>query len=678
MVRDGHPPEFNVIHHIKKPQRTAGGCEIKDIITKIEQKPRIDLINQHLPKIKRAAFLLLLWGAAACADPVEPPPIIREAAPPAAEQDLQMLNQIEPPPRDLADLARRYKGVEPAAPPRPVERNPGTRELFWIKDQEGLNSRQAAAVLAYRSDRLNLWIEDGVSLDENRLRMAAAVLEEEILPTTRRLFGEFQQPGLDGDPRLHLLHAADLGGRTIGYFSAADAYPPAVNPLSNGRNLLYLNLNHVQVGEPAYYRVVAHEFQHMIHWHLDANETTWINEGFSELAAAAGGLGDSDHLPDFWQDPDISLTDFDYAGRDYGAAYLFASYLEARFGADFIRRLAADPRNGREAIDALLAAEGQAGDFDGLFADWVVANLAAGRGYRAGTPDIDGVYKRVEFPGSIRTTRLRAGSPAAAGVAPYAADYWEVAGRAPQTVVFTGTRQIPLLATRPFSGERFWTTVPADSSAMHLTRELDLREVTAATLRFQTWYEIELGWDYGYISVSADGGRSWQTLETTATNGANPHGNNLGRGLTGTSGSLEEPRWIEQTADLSAYGGSGGLLLRFEYVTDDARHGQGWALDDIAVPEIGFFDDAEGPDPGWEAAGFFRHGNRFPQRFLVQQILIDRDGRIDITRLPVDADGTGRWTIPLDDRFDRAVIAVSAVTPAVRQPAGYQIGLEGR
>ena len=50
--------------------------------------------------------------------------------------------------------------------------------------------------------------------------------------------------------------------------------------------------------------------------------------------------------------------------------------------------------------------------------------------------------------------------------------------------------------------------------------------------------------------------------------------------------------------DLTPYAGS-EVLVRFEYVTDDAVNGRGLCLDDFAIDEIGWADDAES-DGGWE------------------------------------------------------------------------------
>ena len=52
--------------------------------------------------------------------------------------------------------------------------------------------------------------------------------------------------------------------------------------------------------------------------------------------------------------------------------------------------------------------------------------------------------------------------------------------------------------------------------------------------------------------------------------------------------------------DLSEYAGADGesVLVRFEYITDEGVNLDGIVIDDIAVPELGFADDAE-TDGDW-------------------------------------------------------------------------------
>src|SRR5262249_54535437 len=54
--------------------------------------------------------------------------------------------------------------------------------------------------------------------------------------------------------------------------------------------------------------------------------------------------------------------------------------------------------------------------------------------------------------------------------------------------------------------------------------------------------------------------------------------------------------WMPQTVDLSAYAGK-NIILRFESVSLPGNEDHGIAIDNVAIPEIGFLDDAESGIP---------------------------------------------------------------------------------
>ncbi|MBD3257056.1 hypothetical protein GF377_01390 [candidate division GN15 bacterium] len=95
------------------------------------------------------------------------------------------------------------------------------------------------------------------------------------------------------------------------------------------------------------------------------------------------------------------------------------------------------------------------------------------------------------------------------------------------------------------------------------------------TLRFWTYYDIESNWDYGYVEVSTDG-QAWESIAGSITTDYDPHGANLGNGVTGSSGG-----WVEAVFDLSAYEGE-QIFVRFTYDTDGSVVEEGWYIDDIS------------------------------------------------------------------------------------------------
>jgi hypothetical protein len=112
------------------------------------------------------------------------------------------------------------------------------------------------------------------------------------------------------------------------------------------------------------------------------------------------------------------------------------------------------------------------------------------------------------------------------------------------------------------------------------------------------------------------------------------------------------------------------IQVRFEYITDDAVNRPGFALDDVAIPEIDYASDFEADGDGWEPAGFIRHANVLPQRWLVQLITFGDEPQVE--RLTLEADQTGSWEIPLGSGAHRAVVAVSALAPVTTEPASYR------
>jgi hypothetical protein len=206
---------------------------------------------------------------------------------------------------------------------------------------------------------------------------------------------------------------------------------------------------------------------------------------------------------------------------------------------------------------------------------------------------------------------------------------------------------------------------------MRLTHAFDLRNVTSATLNYWTWYDIEPGWDYGYVEVSTDGGKTWTILQAPHSATTNPSGSAFGPNYTGLSGG--GPGWVEESLDISAFAGQ-QILVCFEYVTDDAVNRPGWTIDDISIPEIGFHDDVEGGPNGWRAEGFVRIDNILPQRFLVE--VLEIGDSVKLERMSLDETNHGALTVPgLGTTVNRAVLIVSGLTPVTSQPASYEYKL---
>ena len=178
-----------------------------------------------------------------------------------------------------------------------------------------------------------------------------------------------------------------------------------------------------------------------------------------------------------------------------------------------------------------------------------------------------------------------------------AADYVELRGAGDVTFRFQGAAETQLVATQPPTGRRFWLTPRADDANPRLTGQFDLAALapgTPVTMTVEMWHDIEENYDYGYVLASRDGAE-WSISPGQGTRTDNPVGNNLGAGYTGRSlDALGAPGWRQEVFDLSAYAG-GPLWVQFSYVTDDGYNAPGWAIDDVAIPALGYAEDFEGP-----------------------------------------------------------------------------------
>ena len=632
-------------------------------------------------------LLLIILLAAACAQTVPRlEPSVDTSQPVGsyaqAEQTLQRLLATEKPQRDLFDLGRRYKGITQSVDRVVNAETPDyaleSVQTFWVADDENKNYYQIRAVLRGKSEHLYMYVEEDLDLPQSGIDRTIREFEEVIYPTIRRHYGEELSPGVDNDPRITVLNARIPG--VGGYYSSADEYPNVVNPFSNEREMFYINVDRREYGPGTdfYLSTLCHEFQHMVHWNQNATQETWLNEGASMVASVLCGYSLGDIASWYTENADVQLTSWSdepsTALPHYAAAYLFMEYFAQHYGGyENFKTLISLPVRGQDSIDTYLAREGYAVVFDDVFADWTAANLIDDEGVA------DGAYYY-----DVRLPRMRPHQVVRSGtfnrdltVRQFGAKY--VTLRMPQgdyRAEFEGSRLVSLFPTTASSGTHVWWGNRSDMAATSLTRAVDLRDTEGPVLRFMTWYDIESDFDYAFVAASTDGGETWSTLLGTSTTTDNPNGNNLGNGLTGKSGGGEVARWIEEEVNLADYAGK-QILLRFEYVTDDAFNSVGFLVDDISISGIGFSDDAE-TDGDWEARGFFRTDGILPQYFIVQLVRYV-DGMPLVERVMVRGQDEVDVSFSLGhfgQELQSATLIVSGATPVTTEVAQFTIRLE--
>jgi len=611
------------------------------------------------------------------------PEVVRGDELPSSET-LDTLKTTIVPENDPVDLAERFLGlsnipdsVDPPSSPLQL----GDRRDFWVTDTSTDETFQTEAVLRYAGPEIYFWIEDGVSYDEGELIALAQNFENEVIPTNRDFFGSEWNPGIDGDPHIYILYTTNVGITTAGYFSSADSLHPLAHEYSNAVEMFVLNADNSFLDETYTYGVLAHEFQHMIHWYQDRNETSWLNEGLSELATLLNGFAHTGFGSLYTSSPDLQLNDWpadsDETPPHYGAGFLFVSYFLERFGNEATQALVAHPANGLSSVDAVLSEfsysdelNGGAIGADDVVLDWMVSN------YLLDGSVADGRYTYPQYTDLVDRARPTEWiSDCSSGVRPkdvrqYGADYIRFDCDGQLTLRFEGSTQTGLLPESPYSGDyAFWSN-KGDESDMTLTRSFDFSDASAPLkLTYQTWFDIELDWDYLYLLVSTDDGDTWDFLSTPSGTETDPNGNNYGIGYSGYSGGESGGVWIQESVDLSDFAGQ-EVLLRFEYVTDAAVNGEGLLLDDIAIEAIAYFSDFENDDGGWEAQGFARVQNLLPQTFRLA--LISHGDQTEVRLLDVDSDNTLELELDFDGDSSGYTLLVMGSTRFTRQPAAYQ------
>ena len=535
-----------------------------------------------------------------------------------------------------------------------------------LANVEPVEFHEIDARLEHVSDNAYWYIQEGVRFNRDSLKESAAAFEERILPGLLSSFGPLWSPEEAPGQRLTILHASTPG--LGGYYSSADEYPPLVHENSNQRKTIYMNPVAFRIGTPNYLATLAHELQHAINWNLNGGQSTWLNEGLSQVAEHRLGWRPR-AVEAFVHSAPTSLVYWPLSFRDtrpyYGSAFIFSQFLSEQLGSPgSLEPLVRADNRGITAVDTYLETQGYEESFESLFGRWTVAAYLSER--REGGP-----YGYASWWPSIDPTDILSADGAYGFSQPqFSARYLLLEpGYENAEVSFTAGTEVRLLSQDPPTGGHCWWGNYGDTISTTLTREFDLSGVQRATLSYTAWYSIEEDWDYAYVQVSTDGGSTWDILRGGLSSTDNPSLNAYGPAYTGESGG-----WASDSVDLTAYAG-GAVLVRFHYVTDDAITGTGICLDSVGIPELGFFDDASA-NQGWTSKGFYRTNNRMPQGFVLHLVEIRGD---DIAVTPVALDGNNQASLSVTDLgdADEVVLVVGSLAEDSQHPASYTVTIGG-
>ncbi len=226
-----------------------------------------------------------------------------------------------------------------------------------------------------------------VNINQSDVDLSMSFLEDSTLNTTEYgivamdtlFFGEIPDE-IDNDPKVIFFYSGlgQFNGSVFdGYFSAfnqmTEAEAQATGDHSNECEMLYMSCDPVNPTSLITLSVLSHELQHLIHFGADPDEETWLDEGCAELAMVL--FGQPDPISSYNTNPNDNLLVWDQHWSDYIQTMLFVTYLNERFGSEFIRNIVANTNNSVASINEELVNIGSDFSFSDIFSDWVIANF---------------------------------------------------------------------------------------------------------------------------------------------------------------------------------------------------------------------------------------------------------------------------------------------------------------
>ena len=580
------------------------------------------------------------------------------------------------PVRDLDSITSKLRGIHIDSSFTPliaVGRTIGDTQSFYATNDDTEEELTIQATLRYATPHLYFWIENGIKYDSGDLKDLCDTFENKIYPNNRDFFGSEWSPGIDGDVHLYILYARGLGSNIAGYFSSVDEMATSIDPTSNMHEMFYLSTSE-PLGSAYTYGVLAHEFQHMIHWYRDKNEDSWMNEGLSDLASFINGYNAGGFDYYYLRNPDIPMRDWpeDLSLSDpyYGAAYLFIQYFYEQFGEDATKDLVSEQANGFDSIDVTLQAIDARNVFSGIietaddvFADWTLANYLNDTGLYDGRYG----YHAYQLTSTAQPTEVIYDCPmekTARQVNQYGTDYIQIRCRGSYDFLFSGNITVPIVSTDAYSGNYFFWSNQSDDSDTTMHGRFDFTNISGPIImKYWVSYDIEDDFDYVFLEAKPENGQ-WQVVPTQS---CREEENGLGCGYSGSSSG-----WAEQSVDLSIYAGQ-KIEIQFEYITDAGVVYEGFMIDDISIPAIGYYEDFESGMGKWQSEGFVRIENTLPQTF---NLTIIREGSVpSVEHVIVQIGSDTQIPIEIGNDYDSVLIIVSGTARHTQKNGTYEISI---
>jgi len=210
--------------------------------------------------------------------------------------------------------------------------------------------------------------------------------ESTIYPKLTKFFGS--PPDIDSNGKIIILLFDIIDDFNGGQYVAGFFDPLHQTTLLNSEEAEILHIDgtdgfsNLDFG---FFEVIAHEFQHLIHYKNDKDENVWLEEGasmFSEYLIGRDPFSTGSYKSRFISNPDVSLTYWDYYDSqslvlaNYGASYAFFLYLAEKYGgSSIIQDIIYRTANGISSVEQALVNQGYLGEFEEVFRNWTIANF---------------------------------------------------------------------------------------------------------------------------------------------------------------------------------------------------------------------------------------------------------------------------------------------------------------
>lgn len=267
-------------------------------------------------------------------------------------------------------------------------------------------------------------------------------------------------PDVDSDPRIIILILDILdgydgsGGYTAGYINPENAYPDG-DPIIGGRHsnfaeIFYMDCNPANLltenGRQVVLHVTAHEFQHMIHWHHDYGDMTFVDEGLSEIASYICGYSITNNGL-YTQNTNRNLLAWDHDDTfpDYSRAAFWTLYIYEQYPIGILKDFVNNHHSAWYDIESTLSNYTPVRDFFTFFEDWLIANYVNGN---SNDSKYTYQYSPLSKPEPVATY---IGNPNGAGASilvPFGAEYIKFSGGSDLEITFTGDNGIKIYALK--------------------------------------------------------------------------------------------------------------------------------------------------------------------------------------------------------------------------------------